>query len=250
MKMRRQKIARVSVIAAGGIAIRDGRRPLFAVVQRRKDNFWVLPKGKLKRGERPAAAARREVIEETGHGVRLYEFLGAIASEANGKRKVAHFWRMQATLEPRHTLARDIKAVAWLPLSSAIERLTQPIERAFLDHIGSHALTLSRKASGRPARRKTAKGKGARTRKARAAASRRKITRAKSRGNPASRGTPASRSKNARSSLRSVSRESLQGQSEFPASAQAVTSAAHQNDTKKSALRRFLGRLRQNAALT
>ena len=244
MKMRRKKTARVSVIAAGGIAIRDGRRPLFAVVQRRKDNFWVLPKGKLKRGERPAAAARREVIEETGHGVRLHEFLGAIASEANGKRKVAHFWRMQATLEPRHTLARDIKAVEWLSLSSAIERLTQPIERAFLDHIGGHALTLSRKTSGRPKRRKTAKEKGARTRKARAGASRGKFTRAKSRGNAASRG------KSSRPSPRPASRQNLQGQLELPALTQVAMPSAHENDTKKNALRRFFGRLRQNAALT
>ena len=53
------KSSRKPVVAAGGIVIRNGAKPLFAVVQRRRDKAWVLPKGKLKPNERPITAARR-----------------------------------------------------------------------------------------------------------------------------------------------------------------------------------------------
>ena len=72
-------MARAPILAAGGIVVRGGARPLIAVVQRRKDNGWVLPKGKLKRKERSIAAARREVREETGQKVLVHEFLGIIS---------------------------------------------------------------------------------------------------------------------------------------------------------------------------
>ena len=80
--------------AAGGIVVRNGARPLIAIVQRAKDELWVLPRGKLKRDENPLAGARREVVEETGHRVRVREFVGAITYRARGRPKVVQFWRM------------------------------------------------------------------------------------------------------------------------------------------------------------
>ena len=71
-------MARKAIHAAGGIVVRGGARPRIAVVQRSKDERWVLPRGKLKRHENPRAGARREAVEETGHRVRVHEFLGAI----------------------------------------------------------------------------------------------------------------------------------------------------------------------------
>jgi 8-oxo-dGTP diphosphatase len=133
-------MARTPILAAGGIVVLDGQRPLIALVQRRKDNEWVLPKGKLKRKEKAVAAARREVIEETGHEVRVHEFLGAISYRAGGKPKLAQFWRMQAVAESGRKPARDIKAVEWLPLESAIEKLSLPLEQVFLRNIGPRAL--------------------------------------------------------------------------------------------------------------
>ena len=59
-------MARKTIQAAGGIVVRGGARPRIAVVQRSKDEAWVLPRGKLERGENPANGARREVVEETG----------------------------------------------------------------------------------------------------------------------------------------------------------------------------------------
>ncbi|MGB6351486.1 MAG: NUDIX domain-containing protein, partial [Pseudolabrys sp.] len=84
-------MANKTIRAAGGIVVRNGARPLIAVVQRAKDELWVLPRGKLKSDESPLAGARREVVEETGHRVRVREFLGAITYRARGRPKVVQF---------------------------------------------------------------------------------------------------------------------------------------------------------------
>ena len=93
-------MARKTIQAAGGIVVRGGARPRIAVVQRSKDDAWVLPRGKLERDENPAGGARREVVEETGHRVKMHEFLGAITYRARGRPKVVQFWRMQADRRP------------------------------------------------------------------------------------------------------------------------------------------------------
>lgn len=126
--------------AAGGILIRRGRTPLFAIVQRRKDNAWVLPKGKLKPRESAVAAARREVVEETGHGVSVHEYLGAISYKAGRRPKIVAFWRMQETTGAIREHAPDIKAVEWLHFDAAVARLTQPLERVFLSEVGARAV--------------------------------------------------------------------------------------------------------------
>lgn len=153
--------------AAGGIVVRDGARALVAVVQRSKDDAWVLPRGKLKRDENPVSGARREVIEETGHHVRVHEFLGAITYRAGGRPKVVQFWRMQADAEASHELMADIVAVEWLPLKAAVRRLSYPLEKLFLRNVGRQALrsrdsaatTPHRKKQKRPARKTSPRSK-------------------------------------------------------------------------------------------
>jgi 8-oxo-dGTP diphosphatase len=136
-----------TIHAAGGIVIRGGARRLVAVVQRSKDDRWVLPRGKLKRNEPAVNGARREVVEETGHRVRVHEFVGAITYRARGRPKVVQFWRMQAAVRPSRDLTRDIVAVEWLPLSAAIRRLSYPLEKLFLRNVGRRALKSGRRKS-------------------------------------------------------------------------------------------------------
>ncbi len=133
------KSARAPVLAAGGIVFRNGTKPLVAVVQRRRDNAWVLPKGKLKPSEKPIAAARREAMEETGCDVRVHEFLGVISYLGGSGPKIAHFWRMQAVGAASGKPMDDIKAVEWLPLPAAIERLSLSHEQFFLRSVGHKA---------------------------------------------------------------------------------------------------------------
>ena len=142
-----------TIHAGGGIVVRNGARPLVAVVQRSKDDLWVLPRGKLKRTERAITGARREVVEETGHRVRVREFLGAITYRARGRPKVVQFWRMQAAARPSYDLMKDIAAVEWLPLAVAIRRLSYPLERLFLRSVGRRVLPRRKPRKAKPKRR-------------------------------------------------------------------------------------------------
>ena len=141
-------MARTPVLAAGGIVLRQAATPLVAVVRLRKRNEWVLPNGKLDRGETPRDAAEREVNEETGHDVAVHEFLGTLVYDSRGGSKVVHFWRMEAGAEPVRKLMRDVKAVEWLPLSDAVERLSRGYERAFLENVGPIALSAKHATQG------------------------------------------------------------------------------------------------------
>jgi 8-oxo-dGTP diphosphatase len=133
-------MARTPVLAAGGIVLRQAEPPLVAVVRLRKRNEWVLPKGKLDDGETPRTAAEREVMEETGHDVAVHEFLGTLAYESRGGAKIVHYWRMEAGHTRVRELMRDVKAVDWLPLGEAVERLSRGYERAFLEQVGPVAM--------------------------------------------------------------------------------------------------------------
>ena len=124
------------ISAAGGIVVRRGEPPLFAVVCLRKRGDWVLPKGKLDRGETSREAAQREVLEETGHGAEVAEFLGTLAYEVGVRIKIVHYWRMEADAEPSRPLMKDITAVEWLPLDEALARLSRSHEQAFLAQVG------------------------------------------------------------------------------------------------------------------
>jgi 8-oxo-dGTP diphosphatase len=140
-------MARAPIFAAGGIVVRGGREPLIAIVQLRKQGDWVLPKGKLTGSESALAAAKREVLEETGHDVSVHEFLGTMSYDVGGKPKIVQFWRMQAVGGPVRQLMRDVKAVRWLPLEQAVEKLTHSREQVFLANVGPRALA----ATGPPA---------------------------------------------------------------------------------------------------
>jgi 8-oxo-dGTP diphosphatase len=144
---------RAPILAAGGIVTQRGDARRIAVVRLRKRNEWVLPKGKLEDGETPRAAAEREVLEETGHQVSVHEFLGTLAYDAGGRSKVVHYWRMEADREQTHELMNDVRAVAWLPLDEAVERLTRSHEQAFLAEVGPLALEAAT-SRGAPAPRR------------------------------------------------------------------------------------------------
>ena len=133
-------MAQKPIQAAGGIVVRGGARQLVAIVQRSKDERWVLPRGKLKLKERPVIGAKREVVEETGHRVQVREFLGAITYRAQGRPKVVQFWHMRAAARPSYDLTKDIVAVEWLPLAAAARRLSYPLEKLFLRVAGRRAL--------------------------------------------------------------------------------------------------------------
>lgn len=154
-------MARAQVTAAGGIVLRREQPPCIAVVRLRKRDEWVLPKGRLDEGETPRTAARREVLEETGHDVTVHEFLGTLVHDSGGRSRVVHYWRMEAGLSQVRALMRDIRAVEWLPLDEAVARLSRGYERVFLENVGPIAVNMmarqwKEKASAAAKRREAA----------------------------------------------------------------------------------------------
>jgi 8-oxo-dGTP diphosphatase len=139
-----------AVMAAGGIVTRESASPLFGVVRLKRDKAWVLPKGKLKSGETPLAAAIREVGEETGHDVTVGDYLGALSHASENRHKIVQFWHMRASAAPVRPLMKDVREVKWLPLRVAIETLSREEERVFLAHIGPVALKAAEKSRKRP----------------------------------------------------------------------------------------------------
>ncbi len=135
------------ILAAGGIVLRGKTRPRIAIVRLRREKAWVLPKGKLNPREHPRDAAKREVLEETGHDVSVHDFLGSMSYAAEGRIKIVQFWLMRAAGPPVRELMDDVKAVKWLPLREAIETLSRPHEKVFLTHVGPIALKAARKSS-------------------------------------------------------------------------------------------------------
>jgi 8-oxo-dGTP diphosphatase len=145
-------MAREQSMAAGGIVLRREQPPLVAVVRLRKRDEWVLPKGKLDDGETPRDAAKREVLEETGHNVTVHEFLGTLVVDTGTRAKVVHYWRMEASAAPTRPLMDDVRAVDWLPLDDAVARLSRSHEKTFLENVGPYALAgLIRRTKAKPA---------------------------------------------------------------------------------------------------
>jgi 8-oxo-dGTP diphosphatase len=145
---------RAQIMAAGGIVVRDAQdpdahEPVIAIVRLRKDRTWVLPKGKLKSDEDALTAARREVLEETGHAVSSHEFLGTMSHAVGDKIKIVQFWRMQASAAPVRPLMRDIREMQWLPLKDAVAMLTHLHEQVFLEQVGPVAIAAAAR-SARP----------------------------------------------------------------------------------------------------
>ena len=125
----------VTVIeAAGGVVWRDGSRGReLALIHRPRYNDWSLPKGHLEPGESWAAAAVREVAEETGCRVQLGEFAGNSNYLVGGVPKLVLFWHMELLEMPVYRANEETDQLVWLPVAEAWQRLTYANERMVLN---------------------------------------------------------------------------------------------------------------------
>lgn len=145
--MNRRKKPREEVSAGGIVFRRDGERTLYLLIRDPYRN-WGFPKGHLKDGEDPAAAALREVTEETGlNAIELRAPVETIdwTFRFRGRpiHKVCHFFLME-TVEQRTTpqRAEGITACRWASYEQATRMISYENARAVL--VQAHALLQGR----------------------------------------------------------------------------------------------------------
>lgn len=123
--------------AAGGIIQRatpNGDEVM--IVYRKRHQDWTLPKGNVRDGESFQEAALREVAEETGCSCALGNYLGTISYADEGVPKVVMFWKMGVIQESNVADTEEIGEAAWMPVASAMQRLSHAQEKALLSRVG------------------------------------------------------------------------------------------------------------------
>ena len=84
------------------------------IFRRRDAGAWTIPKGEIELGEEPLAAARRELLEETGFSVDgPFLPLGSV-KQKNGK--VVHAWASQGNPDPTQLTSTSFR-MEWPPRS-------------------------------------------------------------------------------------------------------------------------------------
>jgi 8-oxo-dGTP diphosphatase len=123
----------VTVAAAGGVVWRPGERtkPEVALVHRPRYDDWTLPKGKLRAGESPLAAAVREVGEELGAAVAVGRRLTRVRYPLGAGRKEVSYWAMRY-LGGAFSPGEEVDEVVWLTPGKARKQVTYDVDRAVL----------------------------------------------------------------------------------------------------------------------
>ena len=113
---------------AGGVVIDAQDR---VALRQAKNGDWVLPKGHIEAGESAAAAAVREVAEETGLAARIVDWLGETRFTYKKDRHVGYFLLYVEQVLPEFA-AHAGHDTALVPLAETPNRLTFEQDRALV----------------------------------------------------------------------------------------------------------------------
>jgi 8-oxo-dGTP pyrophosphatase MutT (NUDIX family) len=117
-----------SVICAGGIVYRQGKKGYEALLMKNKGRLnWIIPKGHVESNEGIKDAALREIAEETGfEGGEVDRLLGSYPRlvPSTNKFKTTYYYLIQpktdASFKPENAESNTIE-VKWIPLDGAID---------------------------------------------------------------------------------------------------------------------------------
>jgi 8-oxo-dGTP pyrophosphatase MutT (NUDIX family) len=134
------------VLAAGGVVLdTSGPDTRVLVVHRPAYDDWSLPKGHVDAGEELAAAALREVAEETGVAATIVRDAGRTAHPielAGGPAVKQVHWFVMRPLDDADPASRapdvEVDRAAWWSTSTALDALTYAGERTLLAQVLAH----------------------------------------------------------------------------------------------------------------
>ena len=120
-------------ISSGGVVVFGN-----AILLLRKYNGdWVLPKGKVEKGESLEEAAKREVKEETGVKADIIRYLGEIhytykdsKNNSDGVHKIVHWYMMKSyDLQAKPQREEGFVEAKYIHLNKVVEILRYDDER-------------------------------------------------------------------------------------------------------------------------
>lgn len=92
--------------------------------------LWELPAGRIDKGEKPLAAAKRELLEETGYTARKWKrILKFFASPGFVAEPMTVFWAQDLKAGPAQPEADEVIEQHLVPLSKAIGMIDRGIVR-------------------------------------------------------------------------------------------------------------------------
>jgi 8-oxo-dGTP pyrophosphatase MutT (NUDIX family) len=137
------------ILHAGGIVFRRvrGRPEVLIVTARKRRKRWVLPKGRVKRGEKARVAAVRECREEAGVTGRVVELAGAAEYGTKAGRIRVEYYIIEFARSVDHE--EDDRDHQWCAVEDAIALLTYASARRVLLEAHPRLSALARRRTSR-----------------------------------------------------------------------------------------------------